>query len=79
MKRLFSFVFLMLAIMMPAKLWAQEPYAVLSEDSTVLTFYYDEQKEARGGMSVGPFENASARGWDEARESITSVVFDASF
>ena len=56
-----------------------EPYAVLTEDNTVLTFYYDNQKEARGGMSVGPFYNSSAREWYEVRESITSVVFDASF
>jgi hypothetical protein len=35
---------------MPMKLWAQEPYAVLSEDSTVLTFYYDDQKAARNGL-----------------------------
>ena len=32
------------------------PYAVLSDDNTVLTFYYDSQMEERGGMSVGPFE-----------------------
>ena len=56
-----------------------EPYAVLSNNNTVLTFYYDNQKEARGGMSVGPFNNANDRGWDANKESITSVVFDASF
>ena len=30
-----------------------EPYAVLSADNTVLTFYYDDQKAARNGMDVG--------------------------
>ena len=33
-----------------------EAYAVLSEGNTVLTFYYDTQKDERNGMSVGPFE-----------------------
>ena len=65
-----------------------EPYAVLSEDNTVLTFYYDDQKAARNGMGVGPFTSSYDKdrqrsninsGWDEQRESITSVVFDESF
>ena len=29
-----------------------EPYAVLSEDKTVVTFYYDDQKSARGGIDI---------------------------
>jgi len=57
-----------------------EPYAVLSENNTVLTFYYDDQKAARNGMSVGPFDgNPDYQAWYDQRESITSVVFDASF
>ena len=65
-----------------------EPYAVLSQNNTVLTFYYDTNKERMNGMSVGPFsrsvdqnqqrQNISSD-WDEQRESITSVVFDNSF
>ena len=57
----------------------EEPYAVLSEDYTVLTFYYDSNKEARGGMSVGPFEGSWASGWSNQRTNITTVVFDESF
>lgn len=57
-----------------------EPYAVLGENNTVLTFYYDDQKAARNGMSVGPFDgNPDYQAWYDQRESITSVVFDASF
>ena len=56
-----------------------EPYAVLSDNNTVLTFYYDDQKAARGGISVGPFSDFDEVSWYENRESITSVVFDASF
>ena len=58
-----------------------EPYAVLSDDNTVLTFYYDEQKEERGGLSVGPFDIYADNNpsWYDERETITSVVFDPSF
>jgi len=56
-----------------------EPYAVLSDNNTVLTFYYDDQKESRGGMDVGPFSSTTDRMWHSYRESITSVAFDASF
>ncbi len=57
-----------------------EPYAVLSQNNTVLTFYYDDKKAARNGMDVGPFDNyGTTRGWHEQRENISNVVFDASF
>ena len=61
-----------------------EPYAVLSNNNTVLTFYYDENKATRNGMGVGPFTytdetNTVNSGWNQQRESITNVVFDASF
>ena len=56
-----------------------EPYAVLSSDNTVLTFYYDDKKAARNGMSVGPFSNSNQRGWNEFRGYITTVIFDDSF
>ena len=57
----------------------REPYAVLSEDNTVLTFYYDNQKEARGGMDVGPFNDSSYQSWYSKCGNITAVVFDDSF
>ena len=56
-----------------------EPYAVLSEDNTVLTFYYDNEKDARGGMDVGPFPSSPRRGWQNYVSNIISVVFDATF
>lgn len=62
-----------------------EPYAVLSDNNTVLTFYYDNEKYARGGMDVGPFTATTdtprhiSSGWDEYRDNIISVVFDESF
>ena len=56
-----------------------EPYAALSENNTVLTFYYDKKKEEHGGMSVGPFSGYVQRGWHSVRSSIAKVVFDDSF
>jgi len=61
---------------------AQEAYAVLSEDKSVLTFYYDTQKTTRGGMSVGPFESVGWTpnvSWYDQRHYIKTAVFDASF
>ena len=57
------------------------PYAVLSDNNTVLTFYYDDQKDARGGMSVEPTsdEYGYYYSWWSNRETITAVIFDASF
>ncbi len=72
-------LYLLLLMGMVQGVMAQEPYAVLSENNTKLTFYYDKQKAARNGMSVGPFENTRDRGWDSQRSTITTVVFDASF
>ena len=53
-----------------------EPYAIL--ENNVLTFYYDDQKSARNGMSVGPFSIPGDRGWESAAASVTTVVFDQS-
>ncbi len=56
-----------------------KPYAILSDDNTVLTFYYDTKKEERGGMSVGPFTWVGENSWYNQASSITTVVFDDSF
>ena len=48
-----------------------EPYAVLSENNTILTFYYDKQKTARHGVDM--------LGWQSTSETITTVNFDTSF
>ena len=57
-----------------------EPYAVLSDNNTVLTFYYDTEKEQRNGMSVGPFNGeVEDVPWFNNCYSITTVVFDDSF
>lgn len=89
MKKLLLTFIWTLSILLPIKSLAQspEPYAVL--EGNTLTFYYNNEKDAKGGMSVGPFTGNydpnsgqyvdDDRGWYEARESITTVEFDASF
>ena len=52
------------------------PYALLSDNNTKLTFYYDIKPD--DGMDVGPFTAASDRGWNGAATTITTVEFDAS-
>lgn len=59
-----------------------EPYAVLSSDNTVLTFYYDDKKESRSGMSVKPFvwgNGVVNSGWYNQHSNIITVIFDTSF
>ena len=82
--RLLSLLLVILASVMPMKLWAAdgnaEPYAVLSDNDTKLTFYYDDQREARGGMSVaGSFAYPDYQPWHSQAVSITSAEFDPSF
>ena len=60
---------------------AQEPYAVLSDDNTTQTFYYDNNKTSSGGMSIGPFEYkpGGSTSWSDHCKEIVTVVFDDSF
>ena len=74
-----KFIFSIICTLLPILASAQEPYAALSENNTVLTFYYDDQKATRGGMDVGPFTEAQQRGWDDYKDNIQTVVFDESF
>ena len=55
-----------------------ESYAVLSDDNTVLTFYYDDQKSERNGMDIW-VDGSGYQAWYQSRETITKVVFDSSF
>jgi surface protein len=87
MKKLFTLLTLLLGVVQST--FAQEPYAVLSDDNTTLTFYYDNNKETNNGMDVGPFTYGYYNngtylyevnsGWYKQRENITTVVFDDSF
>ena len=58
---------------------AQEPYAVMIDGNTAIEFRYDNEKTARGGMDIGPFNSGSDRPWSTYAEGIYSVIFDESF
>ena len=58
---------------------AQEPYAVMIDGNTAIEFRYDNEKAARGGMDIGPFDSGSDRPWSTYAEGIYSVIFDESF
>lgn len=60
------------------RLIASEPYAVLTKDNTILTFYYDNRKKSRNGYDVGPFSYSDKR-WGGHSSEIVTVVFDESF
>ena len=53
-----------------------EPYAVLSESNTKLTFYYDKKKEERGGLK---FLEGTGVSWPSSIYGVTRVDFDESF
>lgn len=55
---------------------AQEAYAVLSEDGQTVTFYYDTQKENRGGIDIN---NSDISYSSSPYGSATTAVIDASF
>ena len=58
-----------------------QPYAVYTEENKTLTFYYDDQKEARKGMDFEPVVNrpsATSVPWKYSAGPIETVVFDSS-
>ena len=65
--------------LLPMLASAQEPYAVMIDGNTAIEFRYDNEKAARGGMDIGPFDSGSDRPWSTYAEGIYSVIFDESF
>jgi surface protein len=59
---------------------ARQAYAVYTEDNTTLTFYYDTQRDSRGGTTYDLNLNNYPR-WasDATYDRVTEVVFDPSF
>ena len=70
------FLFLSVILLSSLKAMADEPYALLSDNNTKLTFYYDVKPNY--GLDVGPFKSIDERGWDNIRENITTVEFHIS-
>ena len=69
----------MICTLLPVFASAQEPYAVMIDGNTAIEFRYDNEKAARGGMDIGPFDSGSDRPWNTYAEGIYSVIFDESF
>jgi surface protein len=66
---------LMFALLSLAAYADSEPYAVLSDDGQTVTFYYDGQKDSRGGIGliVGEW------GCSNDYRFVTTAIFDDSF
>ena len=88
MKRNLALLFLIFFsfVAQPTEALAQETYAVVSPDSTTLTFYYDKKKASREGTAYELNEGNGCPKWIKRNEySIpdnpyyTVVVFDKSF
>ena len=68
---------------------AQEAYAVMSKDSTTLTFYYDNKKASREGTAYELNVGENSPKWVKTKDHIflyitdndnfTTVVLDGSF
>lgn len=76
MKKTIISFFLFMAVV---SAFAQDPYTVLSNDDTVLTFYFDDQMISRKGHPLRPYLMPKERPWHHAANKITKVVFDTSF
>ena len=75
MKKLFAIMLLLLVTLQST--YAQTAYAILSDDNTTLTFYYDSNKEEREGGIVNV---NSTGGWNiHDSKNITTVVFDPTY
>ena len=79
MKHLRFILATLLAVICTTTGMAQEPYAVVNNDHTTLTFYYDDQKSTRSGTKYDiPWNYAP--GWTEDYGAwITTATFDKSF
>ncbi len=56
----------------------REPYAALSHQNRVLTFYYDKKKKGRKGTGIGPFVSPELREWHNVSD-LQTIIFDKSF
>lgn len=77
MKRKLFILFALFASAVGMK--AQEAYAVLSEDGTTFTFYYDNIKESREGTTYALNTGRKTTWYNDDVSTITTVVFDSSF
>ena len=72
-----SLLLLAALLMIGTKMQAQEAYAVLSEDGLTVTFYYDTQKDIRGGIIIN--ENSISTNSSSPYGTANTAVINASF
>ena len=78
MKKVFKTLsFSAFMLMAPATMQAQEAYAVLSDDGDTVTFYYDWDKESKGGVDIN--SDFLLSGSTSPYGSASTAVFDATF
>ena len=58
---------------------ANGAYACYTPENTTLTFYYDDQRLLRPGMTYNLNSGSSSPGWQSSASNVTQVVFDPSF
>ena len=71
-----------LFVLLPVTLWAQttaKPYAVLSQDSLTVTFYYDDQKASRGGIDINSRPIDTSNNEKNPYGTAITAIFDSSF
>ncbi len=77
-QRFITMFIALVAMFMGTKVMAQEAYAVLSDDSKTLTFYYDGNKDSYGDKAYDLNEGNNLPGWNGIT-TVETVVFDKSF
>ena len=72
---------ILLCALFSLPLSAQEAYVQKSEDQHTLTFYYDDNRKLRGGITwdIDGTYDGSTPVWTFWKDVVTKVVFDSSF
>lgn len=74
-------ILLLIIILTYSRLIAAEAYVVLSQDKTILTFYYDDEKASRDGTkySIKTTREYPGYYYNSNSKNVKKVVFDESF
>ena len=74
-------ILLLIIILTCSRLIAAEAYVVLSQDKTILTFYYDDEKASRDGTKYSIKTTRVYPGYynNSNSQNVKKVVFDESF
>ena len=81
LRQLRLLLLVLLCALFSLPLSAQEAYVQKSEDQHTLTFYYDDNRKLRGGITwdIDGTYDGSTPVWTFWKDVVTKVVFDSSF